>query len=1175
MPLEQIRPAIQLYRSDKTADNHRRSLLHFDYDDEDHEEKAIEREEPLRLSRPENMNLLKLGGVGGVTRSGSWGRNQTASRDAFDKRLTESPEEEESSRLDVVEGEGEEDSHLVSGKSVRAQSTGSHQENQRKGVIDHFRSCSSDVPSSSSRTSTSSYSAAAFSLRSVSNRDSISSTTSSGASSSRSPTAASEDESTATNASNRVSQVISSGTVTDLATSDKEVWPLTLEGKTPRSEESLERLGPGVSRIRSIGRGAVDSTQADNKEEGDENEDEGENEDERERTVMLAAEQKEEQATVPSQDLQMKSSLLLDPPRPPASQSNLLSQQMNALTLSAAAASPFYTSSSASTSNFVPPVPRRHTGAFALRSQSALSQSGGAYGVFSGGGGGRAAARELARNTTTSYDNAPFSELEARRAMTQSSPKRPSYMTAASQPSTPMFSRYTPNPGTSIPISNKGSSRTIGSHDRTMTDQSNTSPSSSSTPQGYLASSTVWPNKEDQYSVLPSVSPPLNQEERLSKAPRTLPSPIDLEAASAIMPATPSSASSSLTRISGLGISTEIGTKSARPSLTHSASGNLTTTNVLRTPTTEEWSRFLAKQGLDPAVVAANSVGRVRTSTGRSATSQRRHATDRIAGLSLTPSNVSDFATAARQNERANTKNVEVVSDDEEDDSDEEELMESLRQLGLSRGVAGKSSSPHTGADDFNMLREDYGDDDEEEEEEQGSDGGEGGDDSSSDERMQALHEAISRPPSRHGSPPPLMATSPAETGDTNFHGQSETTIKRIQRPSREMAATVMGYPLPPPGERRKIEDFVVVSDIGRGAYGLVKKVQLKDEVTGKGCGKEFCIKYIIKSRILADCWRRHKMLGPIPIEIHVMDQLRRLSYKPRSQSPPWSVEQLLNLKLGKQQQPLDDSLGHPSLCKMLDFFEDREFYYMVMPCFGAGQDLFDHVESQPHGLSSMQVRCIFGQIADGLRFLHQNNIVHRDVKDENVILDGRGHVQIIDFGSAAHVNKNGRLFDTFSGTLDYAAAEILKGEKYGGKEQDVWALGVVGYVLVCGDCPFWNGEEAIQGLRIDSRAYHVLQDRCRPLSLEDEGIEGGMVLEEEVEKRTSDLLGQMDGGGKIEDVVDLIESCLELDISLRPSMELICQHRFLIGKGGWYGHAGWRGDWSATKNTSTESLRE
>lgn len=207
------------------------------------------------------------------------------------------------------------------------------------------------------------------------------------------------------------------------------------------------------------------------------------------------------------------------------------------------------------------------------------------------------------------------------------------------------------------------------------------------------------------------------------------------------------------------------------------------------------------------------------------------------------------------------------------------------------------------------------------------------------------------------------------------------------------------------------------------------------------------------------------------------------------------------------------------------------------MPKFGAGLDLFDRVESAPDGLEPYDIRSLLGQLSDALRFLHSNGIVHRDIKDENVILDGKGHCQLIDFGSAAHW-RPGRKWDTFSGTLDYASPEILRGEMYSGKEQDVWALGVVGYVLICGETPFLSAEEAQVGLKEGSKARIALEKRCT-------GPQGEEGIEE-------------DGGGRMRDAMDLVEQCLQDLPADRPSADNLCTHRFLRGEGGWTGFRGW-----------------
>jgi protein-serine/threonine kinase len=253
---------------------------------------------------------------------------------------------------------------------------------------------------------------------------------------------------------------------------------------------------------------------------------------------------------------------------------------------------------------------------------------------------------------------------------------------------------------------------------------------------------------------------------------------------------------------------------------------------------------------------------------------------------------------------------------------------------------------------------------------------------------------------------------------------------------------------------------------------------------------------------------------------------------------------------------------GHPNICKMLDFFEDREFYYrecllvylylgrgiicwyygfygslVVMPRFGVGLDLFDRVESAPDGLPAFEIRSLLGQLSDALRFLHANGVVHRDIKDENVVLDGQGHCQLIDFGSAAHW-RPGRKWDTFSGTLDYASPEILRGEMYSGKEQDVWALGVVGYVLICGETPFLSADEAQAGLGVDSKPYAALMRRCS-------GPRGQEGLE-------------ADGGGKMKHAYDFVQRCLEMKPEDRPPAEALVKHRFVLGQGGWVGHRNW-----------------
>jgi protein-serine/threonine kinase len=128
-------------------------------------------------------------------------------------------------------------------------------------------------------------------------------------------------------------------------------------------------------------------------------------------------------------------------------------------------------------------------------------------------------------------------------------------------------------------------------------------------------------------------------------------------------------------------------------------------------------------------------------------------------------------------------------------------------------------------------------------------------------------------------------------------------------------------------------------------------------------------------------------------------------------------------------------------------------------------------------------------------------------------------------------LNVNGKLVLIMLIRLDYAGPEILRGERYFGKEQDVWAFGVVAYVLLVGECPFMTAEETQAGLQSPfANASIALDERCS---------DGG-----ENEGRESD------GGGCLEDAAELVRACLQVKVEARPAFEEILKCRFLAGDG-------------------------
>ncbi|KAI5124674.1 hypothetical protein M0805_004282 [Coniferiporia weirii] len=338
----------------------------------------------------------------------------------------------------------------------------------------------------------------------------------------------------------------------------------------------------------------------------------------------------------------------------------------------------------------------------------------------------------------------------------------------------------------------------------------------------------------------------------------------------------------------------------------------------------------------------------------------------------------------------------------------------------------------------------------------------------------------------------------------------------------------------------RSISEFVIEGELGRGAYGLVKRAR-EMNVNGE-MGPPVIIKQIIKSRILADCWKKHPKFGTIPVEIYVMSLISSASYA-LPPKRPWDPSRNHTSSQDDSDPWIEGKVvkGHPNICRLVDFFEDNHFYYLVMPSTmpekrpgGASSpsDLFDLVEGYPQGLPPFLIRSYLGQIADALAFLHAKGIVHRDVKDENVVLGRKsGSCILIDFGSSGIVKRNG--WDTFSGTLDYAGPEILRGERYHGKEQDVWAFGVVAFVLLIGECPFNTAAEAQEGLESPfSNGSIALDERCGD-GKESEGEEA-------------------DGGGCLGDAAALVRACLRIDLTARPTFEEILRSKFLGGGKGW-----------------------
>ncbi|XP_021932222.1 PAS domain-containing serine/threonine-protein kinase isoform X4 [Zootermopsis nevadensis] len=246
-------------------------------------------------------------------------------------------------------------------------------------------------------------------------------------------------------------------------------------------------------------------------------------------------------------------------------------------------------------------------------------------------------------------------------------------------------------------------------------------------------------------------------------------------------------------------------------------------------------------------------------------------------------------------------------------------------------------------------------------------------------------------------------------------------------------------------------EHYTTLQQIGKGAFGYVKMAFRNED------GLLVITKFIQKHKVHQQSWVEDPTLGrKVPLEISLLTTLK-----------------------------------HPNIVQVLDVFENVKFFQLVMEKHGAGMDLFEFIDRKPY-LDETLNSYIFRQIVSAVDYLHSLQILHRDIKDENVIINERFHAKLIDFGSATFMSE-GRLFSTFYGTVEYCSPEVLAGNKYEGPELEMWSLGVTLYVMTFGENPFFDVEEIMRAelhppCKVSDELIELLhwmlakdpQDRCK-----------------------------------------------------------------------------------------------
>jgi len=261
---------------------------------------------------------------------------------------------------------------------------------------------------------------------------------------------------------------------------------------------------------------------------------------------------------------------------------------------------------------------------------------------------------------------------------------------------------------------------------------------------------------------------------------------------------------------------------------------------------------------------------------------------------------------------------------------------------------------------------------------------------------------------------PAVNTSGSSSTGDNATEKKSDTTPnekhkdedkkeKRIVKPDSELAQGEEDVVYSEP-----IEDYYEMGkEIGRGGFSIVV------EGTSKKTGEKFAIKCIKKTMVEGD-----------------------------------------NIKLLRREIHIMKKVDHPNVLKLFEVFEDDDEFFLVMELV-TGKELFDKIVERGQ-YSERDAANIVKQIVSAVEYLHANGIAHRDLKPENLLsseVDGQEIIKMADFGFSKNFGEEKLM--TSCGSPGYVAPEVLTCECYD-KSVDMWSVGVIIYILLCGYPPFY-----------------------------------------------------------------------------------------------------------------------
>uniref|UniRef100_A0A2H1WI05 cyclin-dependent kinase n=1 Tax=Spodoptera frugiperda TaxID=7108 RepID=A0A2H1WI05_SPOFR len=229
--------------------------------------------------------------------------------------------------------------------------------------------------------------------------------------------------------------------------------------------------------------------------------------------------------------------------------------------------------------------------------------------------------------------------------------------------------------------------------------------------------------------------------------------------------------------------------------------------------------------------------------------------------------------------------------------------------------------------------------------------------------------------------------------------------------------------------------------------------------------------------------------------------------------------------------------LRHDHLVNMIEVFRRKRRFYLVFEYLD--HTLLDELEAAPGGLGEDTAKKHLYQLLKGIDYCHQNSIIHRDVKPENVLVSNAGIVKLCDLGFARALAAPGEPYTEYVATRWYRAPELLVAEHRYGPEVDIWAIGCLFAEMLTGD-PLFPGDSDIDQLALIIKTVGKLAPRHQQVVSR---LAGGAAL-----------CGAGGAGGGARGVLpgagaarDLLAACLRTEPRARPAAQALLRHKYFI----------------------------